>query len=98
MPIAVMIRLVRVEDNSLAVRGPLRAPGFELPLCNLDRFAARRWHHVEMIPAVAIAQERDPFPVGRRLGAAVGVAGHAPEFFLDVFVEYSRFAASDIHH
>jgi len=27
-----------------------------------------------MIPAVAIAQERDPFAIGRRLRAAVGVA------------------------
>jgi hypothetical protein len=49
-----------------------------------------------MIPAVSIAQERDPLTVGRRLRIAARVAGHAPELLLDVFVEPSGLAAPDV--
>src|SRR5262245_58065307 len=46
-----------------------------------------------MIPSVAIAQERDPLSVWRRLRAAARIAGHAPERLLDVLVHESRLAA-----
>src|SRR5262249_26027483 len=53
-------------------------------------------HHIQMIPAIAIAEERDPLTVRRGLRAAVRVAGHAPEFLLDDLVQDFRFTAGDV--
>ncbi len=72
MPRAVMIRLAGIERNPLAVGRPRRPPGFEPAFCDLNRSAGlrlprairrRRRHHIEMIPAVAIAEKRNPFSV-----------------------------------
>src|SRR5882672_3920559 len=49
-----------------------------------------------MVPAVAIAEERDPFSVRRRLRAGVGVASDAPEFLFHVLVEHFRLAAAGV--
>ena len=74
--------LVRVERDPRAVGRPRRPPRLELPFGDLHRRAAGRRRDVEMIPAVPVADERDPLAVGRRLRSAARVAGHAPERLL----------------
>ncbi len=90
MTIAGVIRLIGVEGDFFAVVRPSRPPGFEAPAGELHRAAASGGNHIEMIPAVAIAQKRDPFAVRRRLARAAGVARHAPELLLDIFVKRAR--------
>src|SRR5258708_3951545 len=58
--------------------------------------AAPGSHEIQMIAAVARADERAPpsIPGGRPVAA--GVACDAPDFFLHVFVERLRGAAGDV--
>src|SRR5439155_9896318 len=48
-----------------------------------------------MIPAVAIAQERDPLAVGGWQRARFGAAGNAPEFLVHIFVHRLRLVAGN---
>ena len=96
MPIAVVIRLVRVERDARAVRRPLRRPDLEPPFGDLDRRAAGRGHHIQMIPAVAVAEKRDPLPVRRRLRPRV--SRDAPELVRQLLVNRRRIAAVRADH
>ena len=84
---------VGVEGDLLAVRRPCGSPCLIRSLRELNRVAAARAHHVQVVPAIAVAQERYPLAVGRGLRSAAGTARHAPELRLDVFGQELRLAA-----
>src|SRR5437868_3204383 len=88
--------LIRVEGDARAVRRPRRTPRLELPFRDLHRVAAGRRHHVEMIPAVAVADDRKPLAIRRRQQSRTGITGDAPEFFVDVFSRDARRAGCDV--
>ncbi len=54
---------VGIESDAHAVVRPRWAPCFEFAFGNLHGVAARRGNDVEMVPAVLIAEEGDPFAV-----------------------------------
>ena len=70
------------------------ASNFPFVICTAA--AAGRGHHVDVVPAVAVADERDPLAVGRRLAVGAGIVGDAPELLVDVLVLHARRAAGDV--
>ena len=69
--VAGMVFHVRVEGDALAVVRPSGTPSFEVPFRNLDCFSAGRGHHVDMVPAILIAEEGNPFAVWGTAKAAL---------------------------
>src|SRR6478609_3023887 len=88
-----LARRVGVERDAPAVRRPDRPRRLERTPGDLHGGTAGRGDDVDVIPAVAIAQERDPFAIGRRLRS--GVPGDAPELVVGLLVQDGWLAAVD---
>src|SRR5712692_409699 len=89
---------IRVECNLLAVVRPGGAPGFELSLRDLHHLPAGRWHNVQMIPAILIAEKCNPPSVWRRprLGSYLTPVRYAPKVLFGNLVDGVRFPIGDI--
>src|SRR5215471_11087447 len=72
-PVPGMLGFVRIEGDPLTVMRPCRPPGFEMSLCNLDSITALRGNYVEVIPAIKVSKECNPFPVRRRLRRGISL-------------------------
>ena len=88
--VAGMLFHVRVERDARAVVRPCRTPGFKLSFGDLHGVTAGRGYHIQMVPAVLIAQESDPLAIGRRPGlrSRFTPVGNAPEFFFIDFMNH----------
>lgn len=96
MTVAGMIGFIRIERNPGAVVRPNGMPCLEFSFRNLHGLASAHGHHVEMVPSIQIAEERDPAAVGRWLRGRARIAGNAPELLFDIFMYRVRFTGGDV--
>src|ERR1700687_3225134 len=69
-----------------------------MPFRDLDGVPPGRGDHGDMIPTILIAEEGNPFAVGRgpRLRSGFAPVGNAPEFFYVYFMNRSRGAGGRV--
>ena len=95
LPRARAVRFIAVEDDAGRIGRPGESRDLEPAARDLGSRAAISGDDVQVIPSVAIADERDPLPVGRRDRFRTEVR-EAPEFRILVPVDASLRSASSI--